>query len=118
MSNSLGIIGGLLLSEFAVEAGWFVPDTIVYISFVTIAGYAQPSLEMGYAMKFGRLFLLILTHYLSYWGLIGGTIVLLLVFVFSKTLSGKGYFYPIIPFNLKEFGKLFIRPRVRNRGDE
>ena len=118
MSNSLGIIGGLLLSEFAVEAGWFVPDTIVYISFVSIAGYAQPSLEMGYAMKFGRLFLLILTHYLSYWGLIGGTVVILLIFIFSKTLSGKGYFYPIIPFNLKEFGKLFIRPRVRNRGDE
>ena len=118
MSNSLGIIGGLLLSEFAVEAGWFVPDTIVYISFVSIAGYAQPSLEMGYAMKFGRLFLLILVHYLSYWGLIAGTTIILLIFVFSKTLSGKGYFYPIIPFNLKEFGKLFIRPRVRNRGDE
>lgn len=118
ISNSLGIIGGLLLSEFAVEAGWFVPDTIVYISFVAIAGYAQPSLEMGYAMKFGRLFLLILTHFLSYWGLIFGTVVILLVFIFSKTLSGNGYFYPIIPFNLKEFGKLFVRPRVRNRGDE
>ncbi len=118
MSSSLGIIGGLLLSEFAVEAGWFVPDTIVYISFVAIASYAQPSLEMGYAMKFGRIFLLIITHLFGLWGLIGGTVLTLIVFTFSKTLSGKGYFYPVIPFNFKEFTKLFIRPRVRNKGDE
>ena len=28
LSNPLGIVGGLLLSEFAINAGWFVPETV------------------------------------------------------------------------------------------
>lgn len=30
MSNSLSIIGALLLGDFAVQSGWFVPETILY----------------------------------------------------------------------------------------
>ena len=52
LSSSLGIIGGLILGVFAVESGWFVPETIMYMAFVAIASFAQPSFEMGYAMKF------------------------------------------------------------------
>lgn len=118
MSNSLGIIGGLLLSDFAVTAGWFVPDTIVYISFVAIATYAQPSLEMGYAMKFARVILLFLVQFFSVWGLIGGTVGIIVLFLCTKTLSGYRYFYPVIPFNAKDFAALFVRKRVANGGEE
>ena len=44
MSNSLSIIGALLLGDFAVQSGWFVPETILYAAFTAIANYAQPSL--------------------------------------------------------------------------
>lgn len=117
MTNSLGIIGGLLLSEFAIEAGWFVADTIVYISFVAIASYAQPSLEIGYTMKFSRIILLILTNYLGIFGLLGGTAAFVLLLTFTKTLNGRRYFYPIIPFNLKDFCRLFVRTKVKNEGE-
>lgn len=118
MSNSLGIIGGLLLSDFAVEAGWFVPDTIVYISFVAIATYAQPSLEMGYFLKFARMALLFLVQFFSIWGLIGGTVGILLLFVFTKTLGGNPYFSPVIPFHGKNFLGLFARTRIKNGDDD
>ncbi len=115
LSSSLGIIGGLILGEFAVEAGWFVPETIIYMSFVAIASFAQPSFEMGYAMKFSRIFLLIFSQLFDFWGFLGALTVVLLIAGFSKTLSGRGYLYPIIPFNLKDFLRMFVRTSIRNR---
>lgn len=112
LSNSLGIIGGLILSEFAVSAGWFVGETILLTAFVTIAAYSQPSFEMGYAMKFQRISLLILTQLFSYFGLIFGIIFWIIVLCCNKTLSGKGYFYPVIPFNLKAFLGIFSRKKL------
>ncbi len=112
-SNSLGIIGGLLLSEFAVNAGWFVPEAIIYMSFVAIASYSQPSFEMGYAMKFLRIFTLVLTQLFGLYGFIGGFAIGFLTMAFSKTLSGNSYLYPLIPFDPKEFSKLFIRPKIK-----
>ena len=116
LSNSLGIIGGLLLSEFAVDAGWFIGESILLMAFVTIASYTQPSFEMGYAMKFSRILILILTALLNKIGFFAGIAICLLWAVFSRTVLGKGYLYPIIPFNAKAFVGLFIRhPIDENR---
>lgn len=115
LSNSLGIIGGLILSEFAVSAGWFVGETILLTAFVTIAAYSQPSFEMGYAMKFQRISLLILTQLFSYFGLIFGLIFWIVVLCFNKTLSGKGYFYPVIPFDFKAFLGIFSRKKLNSK---
>lgn len=112
LSSSLGIIGGLILGEFAVEAGWFVPETIMYMAFVAIASFAQPSFEMGYAMKFVRIFLLILSQLFAFWGFSVGVLAILLLAGFSKTLSGRPYLSPIIPFKPKEFARMFVRTRI------
>lgn len=113
LSNSLGIIGGLLLSEFAINAGWFIGESVLFMSFVTIASYTQPSFEMGYAMKFERILLLILTQFLGLWGFFAGIAVCLILMLSTKTLSGRCYLYPVIPFNAKAFARLFFRPAVR-----
>ena len=113
LSNSLGIIGGLLLSEFAINAGWFIGESVLFMSFVTIASYTQPSFEMGYAMKFERILLLILTQFLGLWGFFAGIAVCLILMLSTKTLSGRCYLYPVIPFNAKAFARLFFRPTVR-----
>ncbi len=115
LSSSLGIIGGLILGEFAVEADWFVPETIIYMAFVAIASFAQPSFEMGYAMKFCRIFLLILSEFFAFWGFFGGLVAILLLAGFSKTISGKSYLSPVIPFKPMEFARVFIRTSIRNR---
>ena len=113
LSSSLGIIGGLILGEFAVESGRFVPETIMYMAIVAIASFAQPSFEMGYAMKFSRIFLLVLSQLFGFWGFFGGLAAVLLLAGFSKTLSGRSYLSPIIPFRPKDFARLFIRTGIR-----
>ena len=113
LSSSMSIIGGLLLSEFAISAGWFEAECILYMAFVAIAGFSQPSFEMGYAQKYIRIMLLVAVQLLGIWGLAGGLIITIVAMIFTKTLTGRNYLYPIVPFNLKDFIKLFVRPRIK-----
>ena len=113
LSNSLGIIGGLLLSEFAINAGWVVAESILFIAFVTIAGFTQPSFEMGYAMKFERVFLLIAVQLFGLWGFLGGVVLLVIFMVSMRTITGHDYLFPLIPLNFKKLLRLFYRPAIR-----
>ncbi len=115
MSNSLSIIGALLLGDFAVQSGWFVPETILYAAFTAIANYTQPSLELGFAFKFVRLALLILTGFLGLWGFVGGILLFLVILCSTRTLSGKSYLYPLIPFNRRDFRRIFVRQKLKNQ---
>ncbi len=50
LSNSFSMLGALIFwVDFAVRAEWLVPEAPVYIAFVAIASFAQPSFELGYA---------------------------------------------------------------------
>lgn len=109
LSNSLGVVGGLLLSEFAVKAGWFSGEAILITAFTAIAGFSLPSFEMGYAMKSERLLLLILSGIFGLWGFIGGLVFIIICMLSVQTLSGRNYLYPIVPFNLKGFAEFFLR---------
>ncbi|MBR7163747.1 MAG: spore germination protein [Clostridia bacterium] len=113
LGNSLSIIGALLLGEFAVKSGWLVPDTILYMSFIAIASFTQPSIELGYAFKFMRGILLILTFFFKIWGFIGGLVLILLLVASNKTVTGKGYLYPLIPFNWKAMKAHLYRRKLR-----
>lgn len=118
LSSSFSIIGGLILGEFAVKAGWLASEVILYMAFVAIANFTQPSLELGYAFKFVRVLLLILSALFGLWGFLGGLLLTLLMICFNKTVEGKSYLYPLLPFNGKELKKLFVRTRLKKRNHE
>lgn len=109
LSTPLSVIAGLVLGDYAVQSGWFNSESMLYMAFVVLANYSQPSFELGFALKFMRLIMLILTSLFSIYGYIAGAIITVCAIVFNKTLSGKSYLYPVIPFNKKDFLRRFIR---------
>lgn len=111
LSGTLGIIGAIALSEFTIEVGWFSTEAILYMAFVTIATFSQPSYELGYCIKFMRVILLILTATLNLWGFFAGLGIILILLLTNKTISGKSYLYPLIPFE----GKAFLHKVLRIR---
>lgn len=115
LGNSLSIIGALLLGDFAVKSGWMVPDVILYMSFIAIASFTQPSIELGYAFKFMRIILLLLTYFFNIWGFIGGLALILVIIATNKTVTGKGYLYPLIPFNWQALKSHIYRHRIRSK---
>ena len=110
LSNSLSVVGGLILGDFAVSIGWLIPEVILYMAFVAIANFTQRSYELGYAFKFMRILLLILTAIFGLWGFIGGSLLTVILIASNETVNGKrSYLYPLIPFNYKAFKSLFVR---------
>ncbi len=112
LSSSFSVIGALILGEFAVGAGWFLPEVILYMAFVAIANFTQPSFELGYAMKFSRIGVIILSALFGIWGYIGGFLIMFIMIATTETLAGKTYLYPIIPFDRKAISSLLLRRSI------
>lgn len=110
LSNSLSVVGGLILGDFAVDIGWLIPEVILYMAFVAIANFTQRSYELGYAFKFMRMGLLILTALLNVWGFVVGLCLIALLLLTNVTVTGKRhYLYPLIPFDGRALRSLFFR---------
>ena len=112
LSSSFSMIGALILGDFAVQARWLVPEVLVYMAFVSIASFAQPSFELGYAFKLMRVVLLILIAIADWWGFAAGMVLLLVLLFTTKPIVGRGYMYPVWPFNKEALSRLFIRKPI------
>ncbi len=113
LSNSFSVVGALVLGEFAVRSGWFVSEVVLFMAFVAIANFTQPSYELGYAIKISRTFILILCAFFKIWGLLIGTIIVFAVIATTKTISGYTYLYPLIPFNKDALKSLIYRKPLK-----
>lgn len=91
LSTPLSVIAGIVLGEFAVESGWFNSEVMLYMAFVAVANYTQPNFELGYALKFMRLLLLVMTALFNWIGFFVGTSIVVVSIVFNKTVSGRSY---------------------------
>lgn len=110
MSNTpLSVIVGLILGETAVSSGWFNSEAILYTAFVAFANFTHGSFELGYALKFLRILLLIATSIFGLWGFVGATILIILMICLNKTVSNESYIYPLIPLNVSKLVDVFIR---------
>ena len=109
LSNSFSMIGALILGDFAVQARWLVPEVLVYMAYVSIASFAQPSFEMGYAFKIMRVILLLLIALLDWWGFAIGMVLWLVLLFTTRPIAGRGYMYPLWPFDKKTLGRLLVR---------
>lgn len=112
LSNSLSMLGALVLGDFAVQAGWLGPEVLVYMAFVSVAGFAQPSYELGYAFKLLRVALLLVTAAFDVWGFCLGVVGIFVLLCTTKPLVGKGYLYPLVPFNGKALLRLLVREPI------
>lgn len=111
LGTSLSIIGGLILGDYTVQTGWFTPQTILYMAIVALSSFVQPSIELGFALKFTRIILLILTGLFGIWGFVIGLIINITMLATTKTITGEKYLYPLIPFNWKDLKRVIFRCR-------
>lgn len=112
LNTPLSIMAGLVLGEFSVKSGWFSSEVMLYMAFVAVANYTQTNYELGYALKFMRIVTLINTAIFGIYGYIGGILFTLFCMLTNKTLSDKGYLYPLIPLDIRKLKYRFIRERL------
>jgi len=132
LGMSLSVIGALILGQFSVSSGWFIPQTILCMAVVALASFTQPSMELGYAIKFMRIFILIgiqlgafaggTSMAMSIFGdnaisicaIIGAaaaTIIDFIAVAATKTIMGTSYLYPRFPLNGNSLRHLLFRTK-------
>lgn len=115
LTTPLSVVTAIVLGEFSVRSGWFNSETMLYMAFVSVANYSQASFELGYALKFMRMITLVLTSCFNLWGFVIGQLITLYAIIFNKTIAGKSYLYPLIPFCPRELKKRFFRNRLPHK---
>lgn len=112
LTTPLSIIAGIVVGEYAVSSGWFDPESMLYMAFVTVGTYTQASYELGYAIKFFRMIMLVLAWFFGIWGFAAGIVMFVLAMAFNRTISEKSYLYPLIPFDGKMLARKLFRLRL------
>ena len=114
LSVPLSVVAGIVFGDYTVTSGWFNAEIMLYMAFVAVANYSQVSMELGYALKFMRLITICLTAAFNLWGFIGGLAFTVFCIVANRSIGGKSYIYPVIPFNPRQFLQRFCRVSLPN----
>ncbi len=112
LSTPLSVMAALVLGEFSVNSGWFSSEVMLYMAFVAIANYTQANYELGYALKFMRIFNLILTQIFGLWGYVAALLISFLSIACNRTVSNQSYLYPLIPFHWDKLKDRLVRRRL------
>lgn len=109
LTTPLSIVAGIVFGDYTVNSGWFNAEIMLYMAFVAVANYTQANMELGYALKFFRIICLILTAVFGVWGFVAGSILLVVALLLNPVLNGRGYLYPLVPFDGKQLLRRFFR---------
>ena len=110
LSNSLSVVGALLLGDFAVGVGWLSEDVILYMAFVAISSFAQQNYELGYAFKFMRMLTLGLVYLFGVPGFALGMLIFVLAIATNNTVFGRRYYlFPLRPTSPRKMKNILFR---------
>ncbi|MGL6201453.1 MAG: spore germination protein [Lachnospiraceae bacterium] len=91
LTTPLSVLAGIVMGEYSVKSGWFNSEVMLYMAFVAVANYTQPNFELGYALKFMRLLLMILTGIFNLAGFIIGSIFVVVLICMNRTLIPRSF---------------------------
>lgn len=77
IGTTIGIVGGLIIGQAAVEAGIVSPILIIIVAVTTISSFAIPSYEFASGLRVWRFLLIILAAILGLYGVMLGLIILI-----------------------------------------
>lgn len=111
LATALGLVGGLLIGDIAVQVGLFSSETLLYMGIVAIGVFSTPSWELSLANRLVLFLLLILTGILGIPGLLTG-LAMVLLRLFTTRSFGVPYMWPLFPFNWKALQSILFRQPV------
>lgn len=108
IGDTVSIIGALIVGQSAVEAKVISPIAVIVIATAGIAGYAQPSQDLGAALRLCR-FVLVLAAIAG--GLYGVTVLMCLLVWYLCTMDsfGRNYTAPWSGGRADNLSRTFLR---------
>lgn len=108
IGQTIGIVGGIVIGQAAVQAGFTSNILIISVASSAMASFVIPSFGMSATLRILRFGLIFLAGIWGNLGLILG-LGLILVHLSSITSLGSSYVAPIAPINWQQLRDTFIR---------
>ncbi|WP_142302879.1 spore germination protein [Bacillus sp. FJAT-45350] len=112
---TIGIVGGLVIGQSAVEAGIISSTMVIVIAFTAIAAFTSPSWELASSWRVIRYLFLLAASLLGMYGLTLA-ICVLAMHLCALTSMNKPFLSPMAPFNFREFINMIVRIKKKNSG--
>jgi hypothetical protein len=103
VGQTMGIVGGIILGQAAVQAGFTSNILIIIIALSALGSFTSPSYLMGTAIRIIRFPIIMLA---GIWGGIGIMLAFcfFLIHMLKLTSIGRPYLMPLYPFRWRDFG--------------
>ncbi|MGO4106226.1 spore germination protein [Paenibacillus sp. YAF4_2] len=108
IGQTIGIVGGIVIGQAAVQAGLTSNILIIAVASSAIASFVIPSYVMSASIRLIRFGLIILTGVFGNLGLVFG-IAAIVIHLSGLTSMGSSYLNPVAPFEPGDWKDMFIR---------
>lgn len=107
VGQTIGIVGGIIIGESAVQAGLTSNILIIVVAMSALASYTTPNYLMASSLRMIRFPMIILA---SIYGIVGILIgfCFLIIHLVKLTSLDRPYLAPIYPLSLADFNKVFF----------
>lgn len=102
MGNTIGIVGGLIIGQAAVEANLVSPIVVIVISFTALCSFAIPNEEFATAFRILKFFFILLSAWLGFFGMLVGLLAVLIHLSRLKSF-GIPYLMPFVGADLNDY---------------
>lgn len=102
MGNTIGIVGGLIIGQAAVDANLVSPIVVIVISFTALCSFAIPNEEFATAFRILKFGFIALCAWLGFFGLLLGLLVILIHLAGLKSF-GIPYLMPFVGADLNGY---------------
>ncbi|GAB6989124.1 spore germination protein [Paenibacillus pini] len=108
IGQTIGIVGGIVIGQAAVQAGLTSNILIISVALSAIASFVIPSYVMSASIRFARFFLIILAGIWGNFGLMMG-IAVIVIHLSKLTSLGTSYVTSIAPMYPGDWRDIFVR---------
>lgn len=102
MGNTIGIVGGLIIGQAAVEANLVSPIVVIVVAFTALCSFAIPNEEFATAFRILKFFFIFLCAWLGFFGFL---LCMLTVLIHLSHLKSFGipYLMPVVGADLSRY---------------
>src|SRR5690625_792841 len=112
IGQTIGIVGGLVLGESAVQAGIVSPVMVIVIALTAIAAYTTPTFSLGISLRILRFAFMVIAATLGLYGIVL-VFIMMSIHVVNLKSFGVPYTTPYAPTLFKDWQDLILRgPRT------
>ena len=102
MGNTIGIVGGLIIGQAAVEANLVSPIVVIVVAFTALCSFAIPNEEFAFSFRILKFLLIALAAWLGFFGFLLGLFLVLVHMAGLKSFDVP-YLFPYVGAQLNEY---------------